>query len=218
VDRFFRRADRSPPTHTSIPAPSAPLSTTGTHVHATARTVIDPEFPSAAEQQAFQLVHQRKTELYLQLSAGNLQTFPGLHELLDQIKQRGLPVCVASSGSPTKIQWNLSQAGLAHRFSLLVSAEEVARGKPAPDLFLWAAQRCGQQFGLGRPLRPDRTLVVEDSINGLRAARAGGFVAVGLVGTFSRQQLLSEADIVLDSFTEFPWDWLDRLPDVHPAE
>lgn len=88
----------------------------------------------------------------------------GVEAALDELR---LPHCVASSGSHAKMRRTLGQTGLLHRFEgRIFSATEVARGKPAPDLFLHAASL------LGTP--PERCVVVEDSVYGVQAARAAG--------------------------------------------
>lgn len=86
-----------------------------------------------------------------------------------------LPVCVASSSVPEQIRRKLELTGLAARFGEdLFSATMVDRGKPAPDLFLYAAAQMGAAAR--------RCLVVEDSPAGIKAARAAGMVAIGFCG------------------------------------
>src|SRR5580704_9110736 len=86
-----------------------------------------------------------------------------------------LPICVASSSSVAQIRQKLGITGLLERFGEhLFSAAMVARGKPAPDLFLYAAQRLATV--------PDRCLVIEDSPAGIDAALAAGMTAIGFSG------------------------------------
>jgi len=81
--------------------------------------------------------------------------------------------CVASSSHPSRIARSLALTGLADYFGPYVfSASEVKNGKPAPDLFLYAAERMG--------VEPQRCLVIEDSLPGIIAARAAGMTAIGL--------------------------------------
>jgi HAD superfamily hydrolase (TIGR01509 family) len=104
--------------------------------------------------------------------ADELGTIPYVGEAIAAIT---LPKCVASSGTPEKIRHGLTCAGL---FDLLApnifSATQVKRGKPAPDLFLFAA---GQMQA-----SPARCLVIEDSVPGITGARAAGMAVVGFVG------------------------------------
>ena len=103
----------------------------------------------------------------------SLAAIEGVAEALDALR---LPICVASSSAAEQIRRKLELTGLLDRFGQnnLFSAAMVARGKPAPDLFLYAAQR------LGAP--PGRCLVVEDSPAGIEAACAAGMTAIGFCG------------------------------------
>ena len=104
--------------------------------------------------------------------ATRLRPIRGIEAALDAL---AVPAAVASSSSRRRLAVTLEATGLADRFSGAVhSAEDVTRGKPAPDLFLRAAARAGA--------RPDRSLVVEDSPAGIEAARAAGMRSVGFVG------------------------------------
>ena len=83
--------------------------------------------------------------------------------------------CVASSSTPERLHLSLEVTGLAPLFAPHVySADEVAHGKPAPDLFLYAAARCGAD--------PADAIVIEDSLPGIAAARAAGMIAIGFAG------------------------------------
>jgi HAD superfamily hydrolase (TIGR01509 family) len=102
----------------------------------------------------------------------SLVAIEGVAEALDSLR---LPVCVASSSVPEQIRRKLEVTGLLARFGEdLFSATMVARGKPAPDLFLYAAQQLATA--------PDRCLVIEDSPLGIEAAIAAGMTAIGFCG------------------------------------
>jgi len=102
--------------------------------------------------------------LYRRTFAAGLKPVDGIIEALDQIE---VPICVASSGTHEKMRYTLALTGLYDRFhGRIFSASEVERGKPAPDLFLHAAEQMG--------VRPAACVVVEDSANGVAAARAAG--------------------------------------------
>ncbi|PYF01453.1 HAD superfamily hydrolase (TIGR01509 family) [Rhodopseudomonas faecalis] len=104
--------------------------------------------------------------------AAELQAIPHISAALDALRQ---PACVASSGSHDKIANSLRLVGLHQRFvPHIFSAADVARGKPAPDLFWHAAQRMGAA--------PADCVVIEDSVSGILAARAAGMVALGFCG------------------------------------
>lgn len=101
-----------------------------------------------------------------------LKVVPHVHEVLSQI---GVPFCVATSSSPRRVEMSLSLVGLAPLIGDKVfTSTLVARGKPAPDLFLHAAEKMGAT--------PDRTLVIEDSLTGIRAGLAAGMTVWRFVG------------------------------------
>lgn len=104
-----------------------------------------------------------------------LQPMPGALALLDHLDGVGTAYCIASSGSVKRLGVALAATGLGARFGDRVfSADMVARGKPAPDIFLHAARQMGHA--------PDACLVVEDSPAGAEAAHAAGMRAIGFVG------------------------------------
>jgi HAD superfamily hydrolase (TIGR01509 family) len=94
----------------------------------------------------------------------------GLLPLLDGLEARGLPMAVASATARAEVERRLAAVGLLVRFGAVVGGDEVARGKPAPDLFLLAAERLGAS--------PAECLVFEDSEAGVTAAAAAGMAVV----------------------------------------
>ena len=95
---------------------------------------------------------------------------PGLDEILTWLDAQHIPMAVASSSPMTVIEGHLEHWGLGHYFKAVISGEHLTRSKPAPDIFLLAAQKLGTE--------PAKTMVLEDSYNGVRAGAAGGFVTV----------------------------------------
>ncbi len=113
------------------------------------------------------------------------------------------PRCVASSSGRARLELSLAVTGLAPLFGANVfSAEEVKNGKPAPDLFLLAARRMGES--------PARTIVIEDTVLGVTAARAAGMAAIGFVGgshaaeDLARQLAAAGADAVVPAMADLP--------------
>ena len=95
---------------------------------------------------------------------------PGLDELLAWLDANHIPMAVASSSRMASIRHHLDGWGLTHYFKAIVSGEQFSASKPNPEIFLRAAEALGTAR--------DRTLVLEDSYNGVRAGAAGGFVTV----------------------------------------
>lgn len=107
--------------------------------------------------------------------ATELQPVPGALETLDYLDARGIAYCIGSGGAVDRLSHALRHLGLAERFQgRAFSAEEVARGKPAPDLFLHAAARMGAE--------PAKCIVIEDAPAGIEAATAAGMHSIAFVG------------------------------------
>ncbi len=123
----------------------------------------------------------------------SLEPVPGIATALDQIE---IPICVASSGSHAKMRLTLGLTNLRDRFpGRIFSADEVPRGKPAPDLFLHAAAQMSTA--------PDRCVVVEDSPFGIAAARAAGMRSLGFAALTPAERL-ADADVVFTNMEELP--------------
>jgi HAD superfamily hydrolase (TIGR01509 family) len=115
----------------------------------------------------------------------------GAIEAVERLAARW-PLGLASSSNRELIDEALRMSGLAPRFRVTVSSEEVARGKPAPDVYLEAARRLGAD--------PARCAAVEDSHNGIRSAKAAGMRVVAIPNaTYAPGDALAEADVVIDS-------------------
>jgi HAD superfamily hydrolase (TIGR01509 family) len=109
-----------------------------------------------------------------------VQAVAGIREVLQSLT---IPYCIASSGGHDKMGITLGATRLMPFFEgRLFSATEVGRGKPAPDIFLFAAQRMGAS--------PARTAVVEDSVNGVRAGAAAGMTVFGYVDLTEPSKLI----------------------------
>lgn len=116
-------------------------------------------------------------------------------EFIEKALELNLVICVASSGTPEKINFNLSESGLKGYFKTIISCEDIKRGKPEPDIFLASARRLG--------VKPGNCIVVEDSLYGITAAKRASMYCIGLTTSFSRERLI-EADMIVDNLTEVP--------------
>ncbi len=122
----------------------------------------------------------------------------GIPALLDRLDVAALPYCLASNGRRAKMQTSLGQhdAIFSRLRHALFSADEVARPKPAPDLFLHAAARMGHA--------PERCVVIEDSPTGARAARAAGMRCFGYAPEGDGARLVAEGARVFDDMAQLP--------------
>jgi HAD superfamily hydrolase (TIGR01509 family) len=136
--------------------------------------------------------HQR---LFMGFRSG-LDAVDGVRATLDTLDRLAVPYCVASSGTVDRIELALTATGLLPRFAgRIFSAENVQRGKPAPDLFLHVADSMG--------VEPAACAVVEDSALGVEAARAAGMTVFGYAAMTPAERLAG-ADEVFFSMTDLP--------------
>jgi HAD superfamily hydrolase (TIGR01509 family) len=125
--------------------------------------------------------------------AENLPLIPGAVDAVRRLAGDGVVLAVASSSNRPLIEAVLAGTGLAGLFAVTVSSEEVARGKPAPDVYLEASRRLG--------VWPGDCVAVEDSASGIRSARAAGMHVVALPNVHypPPPEVLRLADVVLGS-------------------
>ena len=119
----------------------------------------------------------------------DMKPVEGVKNVLENINR---PFCVASSGPEDKIELNLGLTGLLPFFeNKIFSCYKIQKWKPDPAVFLWAAETMG--------FKPEECVVIEDSISGVRAAKAGGFDVFGYVAHDYNNQLKDEATKTFDS-------------------
>jgi HAD superfamily hydrolase (TIGR01509 family) len=134
-----------------------------------------------------------------------LPLLEGAAEAVERLASRW-PLGVASSSNRAIIDLVLELSGLAPLFRATVSSEEVAAGKPAPDVYLEAARRLG--------VPPGRCAAIEDSHNGIRSAKGAGMRVVAIPNPRypPGDDALAEADVVLDSIEELEPETIERIP------
>jgi len=132
-----------------------------------------------------------------------LPLIPGAVEAVERLAVRW-PLGLASSSNRELIEAALEASGLARHFRVTVSSEEVARGKPAPDVYLEAARRL--------EVAPEHCAAIEDSHNGIRSAKAAGMRTIAIPNRRfpPGEEALAEADVVLDSIAELTPDAVAR--------
>lgn len=128
----------------------------------------------------------------------DIKPVSGIPEFLRSIKEKGLTTAVASSSDYKLINLILDRLKIAKYFDSVTSGSDVKRGKPSPDVFLLAAERIG--------IEPAECLVVEDSENGVKAAKAAGMKVLGYINPTSGKQDLSLADFITDDFKKISID------------
>ena len=135
-------------------------------------------------------LHAIKKKRHLELLA-DLEILPGVVAWLDDAARLGLPLAVASSSSSTWVTEHLRNFELLDRFAHVVCCEDGVPPKPSPDCYVTACERLG--------VEPSRALAVEDSGNGIAAAKAAGLWCVAVPNTLTIRMDLSAADVRLES-------------------
>jgi HAD superfamily hydrolase (TIGR01509 family) len=138
---------------------------------------------------------RRKDELYV-LAAENLAPKPGIPRVLRELQNAAILLALATSAGRPRTAETLAKFGIAERFSAIITGSDVHAAKPAPDIFLLAAARLG--------VKSEESVVVEDSVAGVQAARAAGMKCVGFT-SFDRMPTLDDAGAD-EVISEFPRD------------
>lgn len=131
---------------------------------------------------------------------GDAPLLPGIAEMLEEGRRRGLKLGLASSSDRAWVFGHLNRLGVTPLLEAIVCAEDVRQVKPAPDLYLEAARRLG--------VLPSQALAIEDSLNGVRAAKAAGMACVAVPNAFLQNADFTIADLRLASLADLPPDEL----------
>lgn len=137
---------------------------------------------------------RRTYEIYFELVPTQLEAFPGTVELVRSLREAGLLIAVASSADAVKVRMNLQKIGLPVEYwDAVIWGEDVKKKKPAPDIFLFAANKLG--------VDPAKCAVVEDAVNGIQAAKAAGMRCIAVATSFPPEKL-GEADVVRERISD----------------
>lgn len=139
---------------------------------------------------------KRVYEIYGEIAHDNLRVLPGVHAFIERCRRQGLRLAVATSADRVKMLINLREGGLPEAwFDALITAEDVVHKKPAPDIYLKAAEKLG--------LPPGRCLVVEDAPAGITAGKKAGARVLALTTSFPAERL-NEADWITTDLSRVP--------------
>jgi HAD superfamily hydrolase (TIGR01509 family) len=136
-------------------------------------------------------------------SLPKIEPMPGLIDLLENLVEKQIPMAVASSSDPETIEIMLSKSGLKKYFDFAVSSVKAGKSKPEPDVFLYAAKLLNVQ--------PENCLVIEDSKNGIKAAKAAKMLCIAFSGASTGEQDNRKADFKFRHFSEIKKMILDLI-------
>jgi HAD superfamily hydrolase (TIGR01509 family) len=138
-------------------------------------------------------LHVRKTRIFREMVAeGGIVARPGVEDLLRDLERAGMRLAVATTGTREWVDALLERLFGRNRFEVVVTGDQVPKLKPDPGAYLLALGRLG--------LPPARAVAIEDSRNGLLAARGAALHCIVVVNPYTRDENLQEAELVLDGF------------------
>ncbi len=149
-----------------------------------------------------------KKHIFESLVRTKADIIDGVRDLLFRLRQANVPMAICSGALAAEIELVLENARLRDFFAVIVSAEQVPRGKPAPDGFLLTLEKLNRS-GFG-PLTADRCVVIEDSHWGIDAARAAGMHTVAVTNSYPPDQL-ADAEIIIDRLDHLTIEQLHEL-------
>ncbi len=163
------------------------------------------DFPKAAvyTKERFSLtesieeIMQEWTDMAIYEYTHRIETVEGAGDFLKRVKEQGVKIALATASSRELYEPVLKRHGLYELFDFFATTTQVKRGKGYPDIYEFACENLGE--------KPCDTVVFEDIIEGIRAAKAGGFTAAACLNDYyaaDRDKLLSEADLCFESYNE----------------
>lgn len=177
------------------------------------RDLAAPEVAAQADDPAWVWARvEEKAVAYMRLIEGRAKLFPGVTALIEALAAE-LPLAIASGARRDEIAWVLGRTGLAPHFAVVISADEVSRGKPDPEGYTRAWRGLVEQGHAD--LQPVECLVIEDAPNGVTAAHAAGMRCLG-VATTSTASELAAADAVVDALGALDPAEIRRLAGYRP--
>jgi len=170
----------------------------------TSAEIIHDLFDGEISKEEIRRMDERKEALYREVAHGHIRPMPGLRPLIDDLVARGWAIGVGSSGPRENVDLIIRELGIEKIVAASVSANDVKKGKPDPEIFLKTAGKLG--------VPPERCVVAEDAAVGVSAARAAGMHCVAITTTHPRHTLRN-ADRVVDSFEELTASDVERMLD-----
>jgi beta-phosphoglucomutase family hydrolase len=165
--------------------------------------IMEELFPGQSAEQHARLA-SGKEAYYRKIYEPHLKPAEGLIRLLDELKRRRIALAVGSSAPEENIDFVIDRLQLRKYFDVVVIAAMVERAKPAPDIYLKAAELLN--------VAPQHCLVFEDAIAGIEAARTAGMNVVGIASSLPKEKL-TDTDMVINNFTEITVDEILKITD-----
>ncbi|HSE06314.1 MAG TPA: HAD family phosphatase [Methylomirabilota bacterium] len=146
---------------------------------------------------------RRKRDLYQERAQAGMEAVAGVAEFLESLVREGVPRAVGTSASRWDAERLLDDLGLLRHFEVVVTADDVMRGKPDPEVWIQAARRLR--------VAPTTCVVFEDALVGVQAARSAAMRAVGVTTAHTDAELLAAgAELTISDFQGLAWSRIAR--------
>ena len=139
-----------------------------------------------------------------------LPTYPGLKDLIFQLRSRGLKLAVVSGSTGKEVELVLSQAGLSDCFTVTVAGDDITTSKPEPDGYFLAVERLNQMYA-GFNLQTSECLAIEHTFAGIEAAKRAGIPVVGVAHTYPFHMLQRQASWTVDYLNDLEIDRVQQI-------
>ena len=156
------------------------------------KTIIEKHGLSQSVKELVEMTNSIVTPYFKSLPA--IDAMKGVEKLIQFLTLKNTPLALASSSYSEVIEIILQKTGLKKYFKVVVDSEMAGSSKPEPDIFLLAAKKLGVQ--------PEKCIVIEDSTNGIKAAKEAGMFCIAFAGPGSELQDQTKADLIISNFSE----------------
>jgi len=157
------------------------------------RLLIEKGLLKTDKQQVASLIEQKK-HIFEQLAQTEGKMIEGVRDFLTMLEENNIPMAICSGSLLTEVEMVLDEARLRHLFEVIVSGEQVKKGKPNPEGFLLSLQRLNENRE--NPITANQCIVIEDSHWGLEAAKAAGMHTIAVTNSYDAEQLSLAEKIV----------------------
>ncbi|HEY1870233.1 MAG TPA: HAD family phosphatase [Chitinophagaceae bacterium] len=166
------------------------------------REIFDYVFNTTLSPEKSEAYSNEKEAMYRELYAAHIEPINGLIDFLEELEKAGISKAIATSGIIPNINFMFEHVPIKNYFSSVIDSTQITRGKPHPEIFLKAA--------ISVNAVPSNCVAFEDSVAGIRSAKAAGLKVVGLTTTHSAEDL-KEADLIIKDYTDISLTKLREL-------
>ena len=174
--------------------------------------LIDQGLLKTKQEQISNLIEEKKL-IYKELAKTEGKMIKGVRDFLTLLEENSIHMAICSGSLLTEVEMVLEDTGLRDLFEVIVSGEQVRKGKPDPEGFLLTLKRLNNNVSSGQAgnhILPSECIVIEDSHWGLEAAKAAGMHTIAVTNSYGAEQL-SMADKIVDQLNELSMDDLQQL-------